>query len=234
MLSILFWQSLSRFAGGLLLALALVFLLPPVGTARLVWGGLVGLACPLLVLGRREQLNRPAYSIFLRGLSRPRAWQLRGLIPALVVSFAWSLIVAHAEPRQTLTLFAWGAACVMLADLFDALHERAGVAWAYATLCLGALYTAPIWGAVWFGEEALSPWLSTLSFNLHPAFASLMASGSPPLQDPLLYSLTQSGLVEVRTLPWWSAGAFYALICLVCLELTVRLPLNTEARRGAY
>jgi hypothetical protein len=233
-LSILFWQSLARFAGGLLIAFALVLLLPPAGTERLLWGGLAGLACPLLVLGRREQLNRPAYALFLRSLSRPRAWQLRGLIPALVVSFAWSLVIAHGEPRQTLTLLSWSAACVMLGDLFDALHERAGVAWAYATLCLGALYTAPLWGAIWFGEEALSPWLSTLSFNLHPAFAALMATGASPLQDHLLYTLTQSGLVEVRTLPWWSAGIFYALICLTCLELTVRLPLNTEARRGAY
>ncbi len=234
MLSIIFWQSLSRFAGGLAIAFLLMAWLPSFGTERLVWGALVGLACPLLVLGRREQLNRPAYSTFLRALHRPRAWQLRGLLPALVVAFCWALVVAHAHPRQTLILFSWSAACVTLADLFDALHERAGVAWAYSSLCLGALYTSPLWAAVGFGEEPLSPWLSTLTFNLHPAFSSLMATGLPPLQDPLLYSLTQSGLVEVRILPWWSAGLFYALICLVCLELTVRLPLNTEARRGAY
>lgn len=234
MLSIIFWQSLARFAGGLALALILALWLPPPGAARLMWGGLVGLACPLLVLGRREQLNRPAYAIFLRGLHHPRAWQLRGLLPALSVALCWALVVAQGQPRQAVTLFAWCAACVALADLFDALHERAGEAWAYAALTLGALYTAPLWGAVGFGEEALAPWLSTLAFNLHPAFASLAAAGAPPLQDPLLYALTQSGLVEVRALPWWSAGVFYALMSFVCLELTVRLPLNTEARRGAY
>ena len=226
MINILFWQSVKRILSGLLLALILLLVLPSFPVWRFWCGTLLGLACPLLVLGRRQALNARVYSILLSTLPRPRRWQLLSLTPAFFVILLFALIIAQGSMKLTLTFFMWGVCCVSISDLFDHHYRALGQAWTLSLMSITTLISAPFWGAIWFGSTPLAPWLATVVFGTHPTFSGLQALGVVTLQAPVMYDLTQSGLVEVHPLPWWSGACLYGVITLFCVEYMVRTRLH--------
>ena len=94
MFNILLWQSKLRIFFGVTSLLFILFWIPEGLTERLWVGVLLGLACPLLVLGRRRELNREAYAMILSSLPRRRRWQLWGLTPAFFIVALWSMVIA--------------------------------------------------------------------------------------------------------------------------------------------
>lgn len=228
------WPALSRLLFGALILFLLIIMLPHTPVERHVWGGLLGLLAPLLVVGRRESLNRASYHLYQRTLPSPRLWELKGLFPALSMLCLWALVVSRGAPKATLVYCSWYALCALTADCFDVRRERLGEAWAYSFVTLLILISAPLWGAIWFGDTALSPWPATLSLGLHPVFAAVSSSAESALQAPLLYQYTLSGLVEVRTTPWWCAPLCYLTLSVLLLELIVQRPLTTEQRYDRY
>jgi len=234
MLSIVLWQSFHRIIAGALFLIAFTIFLPNEMIYRQLWGALIGLLAPLLVLGRRAQLKRAAYDKFSRTLKHPRRWELQGIFPSLTIIALWSIAVSRTNLREALIYFSWYLMCLMIGELFDVRRERLGEAWAYTALCILALISTPLWGALWFGVTPLSPWIASLSLGLNPVFSAAASLGHSVLQDPILYRYTLSGLVEVRTFAWWLAPLFYLTLSLILLELITRSPLNTEARRGIY
>ena len=222
MFNILLWQSMRRILAGIVLVFVVGFLLPSTMTERLWIGSLFGLACPLLVLGRRRSLNREVYAVILSSLPHPRRWQIWGLSPAFFIIALWSVMIAQGSLKLSFTLFCWGVCCVSLADLFDKRKARLGDAWSSSILSITILVTAPFWGALWFGRTVFSPWIATLCLGAHPTISGLKSLGMVALQDPLLYRITQSGLVEIQPLPWWAGAFLYLFLSFICLELTVR------------
>lgn len=226
MFNILLWHHSRRILFGLLALLLAFFMLPHHLTLRLWSGVSLGLLCPLLVLGRRRALNREVYALILRGLPKRRRWQLWGLTPAFFIIILWSLVIARGSWKMSLIYFTWGVCCVSIADLFDKRSGRLAEAWGSSILSVLVLGAAPFWGALMFGRTAFSPWIATFCINAHPVYTGLKSEGYLSLQDHLLYEVTQSGLVEVYPLPWWSSVLIFSVISAVCWELTARAQLR--------
>ena len=224
MFNILLWQSMRRVMVGLALAFLTGLLLPSELAARLWMGACCTLLLPLMVIGRRRLLNRTIYARMLASSPYRRRWQLGSLSPAFFIILLWSVMIAQGHLKLTLIYFTWGLCCVCIADLFDQWQSHLGGAWAYSILSITLLLTAPFWGALWFGRSIFSPWIASLCLGLHPTFMGLKATGQVTLQNPLLYQLTQSGLVEVYVLPWWIGLIVYLLISCICIELNIRKP----------
>ena len=234
MLSIILWQSFHRILAGGFFLIAFTLFLPEDMILRQLWGGVIGLLAPLLVLGRRAQFKREAYDMFSRTLKHSRRWELQGLFPSLTVIGMWAFTVSRADPRETLIYFCWYLMCLLIGELCDVRRERLGEAWAYTSVSICLFITAPLWGSLWFGVTPLSPWIATLSLGLNPVFAAASSAGEGVLQNPTLYQYTLSGLVEVRALNWWFAPLCYFTLSALLLELITRSALNTEGRRGVY
>lgn len=226
MFNILLWHNSRRILFGLICLLVALFILPHEITVRLWVGVALGLLCPLLVLGRRRALNREVYALILRGLPKRRRWQLWGLTPSFFIVMLWSLVIARGSWRMSLIYGAWGICCVSIADLFDKRSGRLAEAWGSASLSVLLLGGAPFWGALMFGRTAFSPWIATLCISAHPVYTGLKSEGYISLQDALLYEVTQSGLVEVYPLPWWSSPLICLAISAICWELTARAQLR--------
>lgn len=226
MLNILMWRNSWRIFVGILSLLLTPFLIPDDLTNRLWVGVLLGLLCPLLVLGRRRSLNRSTYALILSSLPRRRRWQLLGLTPSIFVITLWSVMLAKASWRLGIIYLSWGITCVSIADLFDKKKVRIAEAWGWSFVLIAAMGSAPFWGALFFGRTAFSPWIATLCMSAHPVYTGLKSLGRHSLQDPLLYQITQSGLVEVHPLPWWVGTTLLLIISMCCWELTSRSQLK--------
>ena len=222
MFNILLWRIYYRILAGVVSLLLMLAFVPTHTTTRLWLGVGLGLLCPLLVLGRRRSLNREAYALILQSLPRQRRWQLLGLTPAFFIVSLWSIMIAQGSWQLGVIYLSWGIACVSLADLFDKRQVRIAEAWGWSVLFILALGTAPFWGALFFGRTAFSPWIATLCISAHPVYTGLKSIGKHALQDPLLYEITQSGLVEVHPLPWWFGTVILLVISIFCWELTTR------------
>lgn len=234
MLSIILWQSFHRILAGAFFLIAFTFFLPEDMIQRQLWGGIIGLLAPLLVLGRRTQFKREVYDLFSKTLKHPRRWELQGLFPSLTMIAMWAVTVSRAKLRETMIYFCWYLMCLMIGELCDMKRERLGEAWAYTSVCIMLFFTAPLWGALWFGVTPLSPWLATLSLGLNPVFSAASSLGEGVLQNPILYQYTLSGLVEVRIINWWYAPLCYFMLSMILLEWITRTTLNTEGRKGVY
>jgi len=234
MLSIILWQSFHRILAGAFFLIAFTLFLPEDMIQRQLWGGVIGLLAPLLVLGRRTQFKRESYDVFSRTLKHPRRWELQGIFPSLTMIGMWAFVVSRADPREALIYFCWYLMCLMIGELCDLKRERLGEAWAYTSVSIILFMTAPLWGALWFGVTPLRPWVATLSLGLNPVFSAASSVGEGVLQNPTLYAYTLSGLVEVRSLAWWYAPLCYFILSWILLELITRSALNTEGRRGVY
>ena len=226
MFNILLWRNYWRILIGVLALLAAPLSLPEHLTSRLWVGVLLGLLCPLLVLGRRRSLNRSTYALLLSSLPRRRRWQLLGLTPSIFVITLWSVMLAQGSWRLGLIFLSWGVMCVSIADFFDKRKVRLAEAWGWSVICILVVGSAPFWGALFFGRTAFSPWVATLCMSAHPVYTGLKSLGHQSLQDPLLYEITQSGLVEVHPLPWWTGIILLLMMSIICWELTSRSQLK--------
>lgn len=211
-----------RFVIGACIALTLPLWLPAAPSDRL-WT-LTGLAllAPWLVLGRDAAARRGGWRMAMA--EAPRAGQLLvlELLPAALVVLLGAFIGTGGAMAPTLALTGWGLLLVCAADALDRRLGAAGPAWV-AVLALGlAIYVAPLWLAFAFGAVDWAPWLATLSIGLHPTATALAAAGQSTLQDPIFYTFTLSGVVEVRPLAWgWGAAAF-VMGALACIALAIR------------
>ena len=60
-------------------------------------------------------------------------------------------------------------------------------------------------------------------------YTSLKSIGRQSLQDPLLYEYTQSGLIEVLPLPWWTGSLSLLILSVLCWEITARSALRINS-----
>ena len=199
------------------LAAALLIFLPTEPSARLWGGALATLLAPSLVIGRSQRWRSEGMSATLLSTPSLLRWQLIQLQPALLIVCLAGLVIGRGSFPVALLFILWGTLSVFLADTFDRRLQSFGQAWCWTLLLQLGFLSAPLWGGIWFGRTFLSPWLATLCINLNPVIAGLAAAGRPTLQDPVLYQLTLSGIVEVRPLPWWSCAIALTMLCLTLL-----------------
>jgi hypothetical protein len=203
-------------------AASLPLWLPAATAARIHCLALGALAVPWLVLGRDAARRREGLRDALRIAPRAGRLVLAELAPGLLVIATAVGVTLFRTPAAAFALFAWGALLLCAADALDRRAPTAGAAW--AALWIGAIawLALPLWAARWFGAQALAPWPSTLAVGLHPTAAALAGAHLPTLQDRWFYSLTLSGVIETRPLPWFYGAGTLALAALLAAALAVR------------
>lgn len=214
MLRLALRRARTRFALGLAFVLAMPLWLPAAPSARIWTLVALGLLAPWLVLGRDARASAEGWRAALCDVPRAGRMVLLELVPPLAVVLVAAIVGTGGFGAPALALFAWGAGLVCAADALDRRIGRPGPAWVAVFTFALAVLTAPVWLAFAFGNAPTAPWIATLAVGLHPAASTLAAAGQSTLQDPVFYTYTQSGVVEVRPLGWgWGAAAF-ALVAL--------------------
>jgi len=234
MLRLALRRARTRFTLGLAFALAMPIWLPS-GPSSRIWA-LVGAAllAPWLVLGRDAHSSREGWRMALCDVPRAGRLVALELVPPLLVVAVAAIVGTGGVGAPALSLFAWGAALVCGADALDRRMGRPGPAWVALYAAALVVLAAPVWLAFAFG---LAPgWLATWIVGLHPAASVLAAAGQSTLQDPVFYTYTLSGVVEVRPLSWgWGAAAF-GLVALLAGIRAIRAvrqaPVNAAPMRS--
>lgn len=209
-----------RFALGLTVALTLPLWLPDAPSARIWTLTALALLAPWLVLGRDARSNAEGWRAALCNAPRAGRLVLLELVPpltiaALAAALGTAGLDSPGSATPALVLFTWTAALICIADALDRRLGRPGPAWVLTLTTALAITTAPLWLAPTYAAP-LTPWLTplapsiaTLAIGLHPAAATLAAAGHATLQDPIFYTYTLSGVVEVRPLGWPPAAALF-------------------------
>lgn len=203
-----------RFALGLCVVLTAPLWLPAAPSARIWTLTALALLAPWLVLGRDARSNAEGWRAALCDAPRAGRLVLLELIPPLLVVALGAIVGTGGVGLPALVAFTWAAALVCLADALDRRLGRPGPAWVAIFTFALALLTAPLWLAFAFGG-ALAPWIATLAIGLHPAAATLAAAGQSTLQDPVFYTYTLSGVIEVRPIGWLGGAALFTVLALV-------------------
>lgn len=236
MLRLALRRARSRFAIGLSFALAMPLWLPSVPSDRIWALVMAGLLAPWLVLGRDARSSAEGWRTALCETPRASRLVLLELVPPLVVVAVAAIIGTGGVGAPALAVFAWGASLVCAADALDRGLGRPGPAWLAVAAGGLAVLTAPVWLAFAFGTTELAPWPATLTIGLHPAAATLAAAGQSTLQDPVFYTYTLSGVVEVRPLAWGWGVAVFGLAASVATVRAVRavrrVPANAVSMRS--
>lgn len=234
MLRLVLRRARTRFALGLAFAMAMPIWLPATPSSR-IWALVaVSLLAPWLVLGRDAASSREGWRLALCDVPRAGRLVLLELVPPLIVVAVAAIVGTGGLGAPALGLFAWGAALVCVADAFDRRLGRPGPAWVAVYGAALLVSTAPLWSAFAFGYAPGT--VATWAVGLHPAAMVLAAAGQSTLQDPVFYTYTLSGVVEVRPLGWgWGAAAFGLVALLGAARATRavrRAPVNAVSMRS--
>lgn len=234
MLRLALRRARTRFSLGLAFALAMPLWLPGAPSDR-IWALVaVALLAPWLVLGRDAHSSREGWRLALCDVPRAGRLVLLELVPPLLVVAIAAIVGTGGVGAPALGLFAWAAALVCLADALDRRLGRPGPAWVALYGVAAVVLVAPLWLAFAFGQ--LPGTLATWTIGLHPAAMVLSAAGQSTLQDPVFYTYTLSGVVEVRPLWWgWGAAAFGLVALLAGLRAVRavrRAPVNAAPMRS--
>ncbi len=203
-------RSLLRLSLGLLLVLSLPLWLPESLQQRLWILSFLGLLSPWLVLGRDQARRREGWRALLQRAPRARRLILgEQLLPLLILALgAW--LGTEQAWRPSLALLSWSGCLMLWADALDRSSSDPGTAWLPLSLGIILIVGAPLWLSPLFGLPAWRPWIATLAVGLHPAASALAAAQLSTLQDPWFYTLTLSGILEVRPLDWSWGFIFYS------------------------
>lgn len=210
-----------RFAVGLALVLTLPLWLPSDPSSRIWTLTAVALLAPWLVLGRDARSNAEGWRGALCGAPRAGRLVLLELVPPLAVVAMGAIIGTGGLGAPALTVFAWAAALVCVTDALDRRLGRPGPAWVGVLVGALAVLTAPLWLAPVFGGAG-APWVATLAIGLHPAAATLAAAGQSTLQDPVFYTWTLSGVIEVRPIGWLAGASLFLIAAVLGAARAVR------------
>ncbi len=234
MLRLALRRARTRFTLGLAFALAMPIWLPAAPSSRIWTLVAVALLAPWLVIGRDASSSREGWRLALCDVPLAGRLVVLELLPPLLVVAVAAIIGTGGPGAPALGLFAWGAALVCGADALDRRLGRPGPAWVATYGAALAVLTAPLWLAFAFGQAP--GWLATWTVGLHPAATVLAAAGQSTLQDPVFYTYTLSGVVEVRPLSWGWGAAASGLVALLAgaraARAVRRAPVNAAPMRS--
>ncbi|MEE2786082.1 MAG: hypothetical protein VX589_02015 [Myxococcota bacterium] len=188
------------------------------------------LCLPFCVVGRSYQRAHENWLTVSRRTHRRLKYLVMEQLSTVLILGLFALLGGQGEWRATLALLTWGAAILLVSDAVDRLLVTPARVW--STLVFAGLFLllSPLYLAPWFGQTALSPGLSSYAIGLHPIGLVLSAFGEPTLQNPLLYRVSLSGVVEVRPLTWTYGLVFYVAVSMVALWCAV----YAERRHHVY
>lgn len=218
------WHQRFKLLFCLFFAIFLFLTMPETLSLRLWIGSLLFLLLPLLFLNQRGYLSKDQFSDFmLNVLPHERKFYFYQIFPHLIMVFILSLAVSRFHPLLTFLLWSWGVLFLTILTLLEKITANLGDYLLRALITIVLVLTTPFWGALLFDHSAFESWLPNLVFNFHPVPAGLSMTGKSVLQDPLMYQMTKSGLIDVRVLPVIYGLMFNFIFSILMVELTLRL-----------
>ena len=198
------WHCRRMFLIAGVLAIAGYLLAPDSDTGRFWVASLWMFLCPLLLTARYSGGTvARANQMVLHSAGRTRIWLFE-----VVVSILLALLVSVGVCQDiSLAAFAvglWGVFLCAVASLVEQLGRRAANVMS-TVFCVGLLlWASPFWLGSWLGEPGFTPWLASWVMCLHPVSQALTLAGLSNLIEPVFYSLTFIGVVEVELFsPIW-------------------------------
>lgn len=135
-----------------------------------------------------------------------------------VTSMVCSCVLLSEISWSAIAVGLWGSFIFVLAHFFDTFN-RGVVFTTSSSFIVGLLLCgAPFCLGAWIGEPSFTPWLASLLMLLHPVSQALVLAGQSNLIDPVFYSATMIGVVEVELFSPF-VGMFFNGVIVVLLAL---------------
>lgn len=153
---------------------------------------------PLILLTRyaRGEFNECVQAVLLS----PRRGQIHmtELYVSFVLCIVLGIVCVGAVTWSALALGFWGSLLCGVASVFEQAERSPSTALAMA-FGVGVLaWASPFWLGPWLGEPGFTPWLASWLMWLHPVSQALSLSELTNLIEPIFYSVTFVGVVEVE------------------------------------
>ena len=184
---------------------AIGYLLSPDSETGQFWvGSLWMLLSPLILVSRHT--NREFANLQTFVLRSPRRSQIH-LIECGTCLFSVLLVAAVVCKELSwagLAMGGWGALLCGTASVLEQTGRRRVSVLSIVSFGGFLLWSCPFWLGPWLGEPGYTPWLASWVMWLHPVSQALTFSGLSNLIEPVFYSLTFIGVVEVELFdPHW-------------------------------
>lgn len=182
---------------GLLMVCAFVWAPDAVG-GRFWTGSALMLLSPLILLTRyaRDDFQHGVQSVLLS--PRRSHIHLIELNTALGLCIVLGIVCVGGMTWSALVLGVWGSFLCGLASLFEQGDWSASNVLAVVFGIGLLLWSSPFWLGPWLGEPGFTPWLASWVMWLHPVSQALSLSELTNLIEPIFYSVTFVGVVEVE------------------------------------
>ena len=159
---------------------------------------------PLILMARYDSRKSVGLTTFI--LRSPRRSRMHILESALCVVLA--LLVGICASKElslaAVSIGIWGAFLCAVSSILDQMGRRSVDVLSIVTMLGLAVWSSPFWLGAWLGEPGFTPWLASWIMWLHPVSQALTFSGLSNLIEPVFYSLTFIGVVEVELFkPLW-------------------------------
>ena len=215
-LRMVFWHCRRMFLVACVLG-AVGYAISPQSVGGRFWVGSAWLILsPMVLLCRYKKAQYTSFRAHIL-CSPTRSWI--HLIECLVSFSALSVVSFLLNGGLTMAgvaLSLWAGSIVALTATLEQTRLRPLSIFIIASGTGLMFWTSPFWLGAWLGEPEFSPWLASWVMWLHPVSQALALSGASNLIEPIFYSLTFIGVVEVELFdPHWGllcvAGIMFAV-----------------------
>ena len=163
------------------------------------WFATVWMTVNVIVFASRyEGVN----AAFARGIEFSSPKRSSFIITRTLLFFVISMICAFVLLAEiswsAIAIGLWGTFMFALAHFFDTFNRGVVFTTSSSFLVGLLLCSAPFCLGAWIGEPSFTPWLASLLMLLHPVSQALVLAGQSNLIDPVFYSATMIGVVEVE------------------------------------
>jgi len=129
-----------------------------------------------------------------------------------VYALIFGVAVSLGHGPSLCAMFAWAFLILSVADGFDRTFVKPSTVWVWTLLVVLSLTASPVLMAPMYGNTAFAPYVVTYTVGLHPGAMYLAAHELPTLQNPILYAVSLSGVIEAYPVRWhFGAGTYFTL-----------------------
>lgn len=153
---------------------------------------------PLILLARYPRSGFVERTQAVLMSPRRSSIHLLELCVAAVLSVMLGCVCVGDVTLSALILGLWGSFLCGLASVFEQMKRPPSTAIALVFGIGTLLWTSPFWLGPWLGEPGFTPWLASWLMWLHPVSLALSLSDLTNLIEPIFYSVTFVGVVEVE------------------------------------
>ena len=183
---------------GALLAVVGYALVPESVGGRFWTGSAWMLLSPLLIAGRFRAPEFANRTQFILQSGRRSNIHLMELFGAFFCSVCIGVAVVGDVTLPALVLGVWGGLLCGISSVLEQVNLSNSTTLLVGVFVGGLFWSSPFWLGPWLGEPGFTPWLASWLMWLHPVSLALSLAGLTNLIEPIFYSVTLIGVVEVE------------------------------------